>query len=39
MSFLEKNKIITSKQFGFLKKHSTEHAILEISNIGKKAMA
>ena len=28
MSFLEKNKIITSKQFGFLKKHSTEHAIL-----------
>ena len=30
MSFFEKNKIITSKQFGFLKKHSTEHAILDL---------
>ena len=30
MSFFEKNKIITSKQFGFLKRHSTEHAILDL---------
>ena len=30
MSFFEKHKVITSKQFGFLKKHSTEHAILDL---------
>ena len=30
MSFFEKHKIITSKQFGFLKRHSTEHAILDL---------
>ena len=30
MSFFEKHRIITSKQFGFLKKHSTEHAILDL---------
>ena len=30
MSFFEKNKVITSKQFGFLRNHSTEHAILDL---------
>ena len=30
MDFFEKNEIITSKQFGFMKKHSTEHAILDL---------
>ena len=30
MNFFESNKIITTKQFGFLKKHSTEHAILDL---------
>ena len=30
MSFFEKNKIITSKQFGLLKRHSTEYAILDL---------
>ncbi len=30
LSFFEKYNIITSKQFGFLKKHSTEHAILDL---------
>ena len=30
LSFFEKHKIITSKQFGFLKRHSTEHAILDL---------
>jgi len=30
MSFFEKNKIISSKQFGFLRNHSTEHAILDL---------
>ena len=41
MSFFEKFEIITKKQFGFLKKHCTEHAILDlkeyiISNLDKK---
>ena len=30
MSFFEKHKIISSKQFGFLRNHSTEHAILDL---------
>ena len=30
MNFFECNKTITNKQFGFLKKHSTEHAILDL---------
>ena len=30
MSFFEKFNIITKKQFGFLKKHCTEHAILDL---------
>ena len=30
MFFFEANNIISSKQFGFLKKHSTEHAILDL---------
>ena len=30
LSFFEKYKIITTKQFGFLKKHSTDHAILDL---------
>ena len=30
MDFFEKNNIITRKQFGFLKNHSTEHAILDL---------
>ena len=30
MSFFERYNIITSKQFGFLKKHCTEHAILDL---------
>ena len=30
MNFFEANNIISSKQFGFLKKHSTEHAILDL---------
>ena len=30
LNFFEKHKIITSKQFGFLKQHSTEHAILDL---------
>ena len=30
LSFFDKFKLITKKQFGFLKKHSTEHAILDL---------
>ena len=30
MTFFETNNIISSKQFGFLKKHNTEHAILDL---------
>ena len=30
LSFFEKNKIITRKQFGFLKNHNTEHAIVDL---------
>ena len=30
LSFFEKNNIITTKQFGFLRKHSTEHAIIDL---------
>ena len=30
MNFFDKNNIITKQQFGFLKKHSTEHAILDL---------
>ena len=30
LSFFEKFQIITKKQFGFLKKHCTEHAILDL---------
>ena len=30
LSFFEKHKIITEKQFVFLKKHCTEHAILDL---------
>ena len=30
ISFFEKFNIITKKQFGFLKKHCTEHAILDL---------
>ena len=30
LSFFEKFNIITKKQFGFLKKHCTEHAILDL---------
>ena len=30
ISFFEKFDIITKKQFGFLKKHCTEHAILDL---------
>ena len=41
MNFFEKFNIITKKQFGFLKKHCTEHAILDlkeyiINNLDKK---
>ena len=30
LNFFEKHDIITKKQFGFLKKHCTEHAILDL---------
>ena len=30
MDFFEKEKVITRKQFGFLKNHNTEHAILDL---------
>jgi len=30
LSFFEKFNVITKKQFGFLKKHCTEHAILDL---------
>ena len=30
LSFFQKFDIITKKQFGFLKKHCTEHAILDL---------
>ena len=30
LNFFEKHNIITEKQFGFLKKHCTEHAILDL---------
>ena len=30
LNFFEKHNIITKKQFGFLKKHCTEHAILDL---------
>ena len=30
LSFFERNKTISTKQFGFLKKHSTEHAVLDL---------
>ena len=30
LNFFEKYNIITKKQFGFLKKHCTEHAILDL---------
>ena len=41
LDFFEKYEIITKKQFGFLKKHSTEHAILDLkeyimNNLDKK---
>ena len=31
-SYLVKNKILYNKQFGFQKEHSTEHAILQLTN-------
>jgi hypothetical protein len=30
LNFFEKHNIVTKKQFGFLKKHCTEHAILDL---------
>ena len=30
LNFFEKHNVITPKQFGFLKRHSTEHAILDL---------
>ena len=44
LCFFEKHNIITSKQFGFLKKHSTEHAILDLKeylleNLSKKEIS
>ena len=44
LCFFEKHNIITTKQFGFLKKHSTEHAILDLKeylleNLNKKEIS
>jgi len=33
LEFLEKNKVIYCKQFGFRAKHSTDHAILSITDL------
>ena len=37
-AFLKKNNIITRKQFGFLKNHSTEHAILDLKEFIMESM-
>ena len=38
LHFLEMNKVIYSKQFGFRAKHSTDHAILSIIDLIQQAI-
>ena len=37
-NFLEKNNIIYKLQFGFRKKHSTNHALIDITETIRKAL-